>query len=470
MGKINIENILIKDIGGRGKGVGQSNGKVLFVDDTVPGDVVDVEIYKNKKDYAFARPIGFRKKAPERTHPFCQHFNWCGGCKWQFLDYEQQLAFKAHLVKTAFERIGKLAFPEPLPILPAEKTRYYRNKLEFTFSNKRWLTPEEVESGTILQRDGLGFHVRGRFDKVVDVRHCFLQPEPSNAIRDAVREYAIRNALSFFDIRQQQGFLRNLVVRTSSLGEVLVLLAVFAKNGRETERESEHREHLLDHLIEKFPQLTSLNYTINPKKNESYANLEVANYHGRDHIMEQLGDLKFKIGPKSFFQTNTEQAAQLYQVVLDFAAFTGNEMVYDLYTGVGSIALSVARHCRKVVGIEAIPAAIADARENACLNAISNCTFQAGDVRQLLTPGFVDKAGRPDVLLADPPRAGMHKNVIKTISEMQPKKIVYVSCNPATQARDLQLLDERYRVEKIQPVDLFPHTVHVENVALLIAK
>ncbi len=456
-----VRNVVVSRMAAEGKAMcKQESGKVLFIDGAVPGDVVDVMITKNKKDYAVSKVIAVKTPSAERIEPFCQHFEWCGGCKWQYLNYDKQLEYKQGIVKEALERVGKLSIPELLPILKADPITYYRNKLEFTFSNKKWLTQSEIENGTKnLNRNALGFHIPGMFDRIVDIEHCYLQGGLSNDIRNAVRDYALENTLTFYDIRQHTGFLRNLIVRTSTLGETMVILSV-----------AEHTEALfpiLDFLLGKFPEITSLHYVINPKKNDTLFDLEIVTYHGRGYIYEKLESLTYKISPKSFFQTNSTQAVKLYGVVRDFAQLQGNETVYDLYTGTGSIGLFLAQHCAKVVGIEEIEAAIVDARYNAGLNDIENAFFYAGDVKKMLDQDFVAQHGMPDLLVTDPPRAGMHPDVVKQILNMEVPRIVYVSCNPVTQARDLQLLDSKYTIEKIQPVDMFPHTSHIENVVLL---
>ncbi len=424
--------------------------------------MADLQVTKRKKSYQEARVVHFHKLSDKRTDPFCKHFGVCGGCKWQDLEYEYQLAYKQREVTEALKHIGKIQAPDPEPIIGAAKNRLYRNKLEYTFSNKRWLSDEEVESGKeFVARNGLGFHIPGMFDKVVNIEECFLQDDPSNAIRDAIRQFAEDNNLHFFDLRNQVGLLRNLIIRTSSTGDVMVLVIFFDDNKKD-------RESLLSYLAKSFPEITSLIYSINQKKNDAIHDLEFILYSGKDHIIEKLEDLQFRIGPKSFFQTNTAQALKLYQTVRDYAALKATDTVYDLYTGTGTIANFIAGKCKKVVGIEYIPEAIKDARANSELNKISNTVFFSGDIQEVLNQEFVEKEGKPDVLITDPPRAGMHQNVVKTILAIEPVKIVYVSCNPATQARDIELLSEKYKLERFQPVDMFPHTYHVENVALLI--
>lgn len=460
--------VSIHGVADRGKGVGRTaDGMVLFVDGAVPGDVVDVFVQKKKGGFGEGRIENLLIPSPQRTEPFCAHFSVCGGCKWQNLDYSAQLTHKNQAVLDAFQRIAKVPVGEFLPILGAPETTHYRNKLEFAFSNKRWLLPEELPSDPSPGMEGpgpqpgLGFHRAGAFDKVVDIHHCWLQAEPSNAIRNAAREIALAQGLDFYDVRRHVGFLRNLMVRLTTTGELMLLFS-FARNEPETIRT------YLDALLDRFKgQITSLLYCINPKLNDTVFDLEMITYTGKGFVEENLGGLRFKIGPKSFFQTNSVQAKNLYDIVVQFAGLTGSENVYDLYTGTGSIALYVARYCRQVVGIEEIPEAIADAEENRTLNGIENAIFYAGDVKNVLSPEFIEQHGRPDLVITDPPRAGMHEKAVRFLLELAAPRIVYVSCNPATQARDLQLLAEKYEVRKAQPVDMFPHTHHIENVALL---
>lgn len=480
----------IHGVADRGKGVGRTpEGLVLFVEGAVPGDVADVFVQKKKGGFGEGRIEKLLQPSPRRIEPFCQHFSVCGGCKWQHLDYAAQLEHKNQAVLDAFQRIAKVPVQEFLPILGAPETTYYRNKLEFAFSNKRWLLPGEMppppsaaaERGdeTLEQSlhlpspsgeglgvgfPGLGFHRAGAFDKVVDIRECWLQAEPSNAIRNAAREIALEQGLEFYDVRHHRGFLRNLMIRLTTTGEVMLLFS-FARDDRKA------IQAYLSAILERFrEQITTIVYCINPKKNDTVFDLEMVSWFGKGFVVEQLGDLRFKIGPKSFFQTNSVQAKNLYDVVVQFAGLTGAENVYDLYTGTGSIALYVARSCRHVVGIEEIPEAIADAEENRALNSIENAVFYAGDVKTVLSPEFIERHGKPDLVITDPPRAGMHEKAVRFLLDLAAPRIVYVSCNPATQARDLQLLDEKYEVIKVQPVDMFPHTHHIENVALLVAK
>ena len=457
-----FEHVLIEDIAAEGKAMARVDEMVVFVKNALPGDVVDLQLTRKRKNFAEAKPVKFHAYSPDRSEPFCEHFADCGGCVWQDLPYEKQLFYKQKQVVDNFERIGKIEIPSINNILPSAKTTLYRNKLEYTFSNRRWLTSEEVESGEEFRdMNGLGFHVPGMFDRIVDIRQCHLQPEPGNSIRLAVRKYAISNNLEFYDPRNHTGFLRNLLIRTSETGEVMVV-PVFAHDDRE------NIEGLLNMLSETFPEITSLQYVVNEKRNDTITDQEVIVWKGKDHIIEQLGDLKFRIGPKSFFQTNAGQSLQLYEKTLEFAAVNKDETVYDLYTGTGSIACFLARQAKEVIGIEYVPEAIEDAKLNAGLNNLDNTKFYAGDIKDLLTNGFIDEHGHPDTIVLDPPRPGIHKDVIDALLYAAPEKIVYVSCNPATQARDIALLNEAYTVTKIQPVDMFPHTHHVENIALLV--
>ena len=440
------------------------NELVIFVPYVVPGDVVDLQVKRKKNHYAEAVAVKFHEKSPLRTEPFCSHFGVCGGCKWQCLSYEEQLKYKQKQVFDNLTRIGKVELPEFRPILGSEKTRFYRNKLEFTFSNKRWLTEEEVKQDVKYdQMNAVGFHIPGAFDKVLAIDKCWLQDDISNQIRNAVRDYAYAHNFPFFDLRTQEGLLRNIMIRTSSTGELMVVLQC-----KVTDDEGRRKmEEILQFMADSFPQITSLMYVINNKCNDTIGDLDVEVFKGNDHIFEEMEGLRFKVGPKSFYQTNSEQANNLYKVAREFAGLTGNELVYDLYTGTGTIANFVARQARKVVGIEYVPEAIEDAKVNSALNGIDNTLFYAGDMKDILTNDFIAEHGRPDVIITDPPRAGMHNDVIDVILAAEPKRIVYVSCNPATQARDLQLLDGKYKVTAVQPVDMFPHTHHVENVVQL---
>ena len=440
------------------------NELVIFVPYVVPGDVVDLQVKRKKNHYAEAVAVKFHEKSPLRTEPFCSHFGVCGGCKWQCLSYEEQLKYKQKQVFDNLTRIGKVELPEFRPILGSEKTRFYRNKLEFTFSNKRWLTEEEVKQDVKYdQMNAVGFHIPGAFDKVLAIDKCWLQDDISNQIRNAVRDYAYAHNFPFFDLRTQEGLLRNIMIRTSSTGELMVVLQC-----KVTDDEGRRKmEEILQFMADSSQQITSLMDVINNKCNDTIGDLDVEVFKGNDHIFEEMEGLRFKVGPKSFYQTNSEQAYNLYKVAREFAGLTGNELVYDLYTGTGTIANFVARQARKVVGIEYVPEAIEDAKVNSALNSIDNTLFYAGDMKDILTNDFIAEHGRPDVIITDPPRAGMHNDVIDVILAAEPKRIVYVSCNPATQARDLQLLDGKYKVTAVQPVDMFPHTHHVENVVQL---
>lgn len=456
-----LEGLEITALAAEGKAIGHWNDVVVFVPMTVPGDVVDVQIRCKRRRYMEGFVVRYVRKSAQRAEPFCEHFGVCGGCKWQILPYAQQLKYKQQQVADQLSRIGHLELPEIMPILGSEKTRYYRNKLEFTFSNRRWILPEEdIEALSETDRLGLGFHISNFFDKVLDIKECHLQPEPSNAIRMFIREYAVEKGLSFFDLREQTGFLRNMIIRTSSTGETM-LIVVFAYDDKEK------RTALLEAVGKRFKEITSLHYVINGKRNDSIADLECVRYAGEECIYERMENLKFRIGPKSFYQTNSEQAYRLYSTVREFAGLKGDEIVYDLYTGTGTIALFLSGKAKKVIGIEYVKEAIEDARINARDNGVENCFFYTGDMKDMLTEEFIGQNGRPDLTVLDPPRAGIHPDVAKVLIEAAPRKIVYVSCNPATQARDLALLSEKYRITKMQPVDMFPHTHHVENVVAL---
>lgn len=459
-----LENITITDVAAEGKSLVRVDDMVVFVPFVVPGDVVDLQIKRKKKKHAEAVAVKFHSYSPDRVEPFCKHFGVCGGCKWQMLPYDKQIAYKQQQVVDNLTRLGKVELPEVSPILGSAKTQCYRNKLEFTFSNKRWLTEQEIKENVQYDvMDGLGFHISGAFDKVLDITECHLQDDINNALRNGIRQYAHEHGLSFYDIRQQVGLLRNIIVRTSSTGELMVILACQVHE----EEERQQMMDLLAYIDETFPQITSLLYVINNKKNDTIGDLDIETFSGKNHMFEEMEGLRFKIGPKSFYQTNSEQAYELYKVARNFAGLTGQELVYDLYTGTGTIANFVARQCREVIGIEYVPEAIEDAKVNAELNKLDNTKFYAGDMKDMLTTEFIAEHGRPDVIITDPPRAGMHQDVIDVLRFAAPIRIVYVSCNPATQARDLQLLDDMYRVTKVQPVDMFPHTHHVENVVLL---
>ncbi|SEF86373.1 23S rRNA (uracil(1939)-C(5))-methyltransferase RlmD [Sphingobacterium lactis] len=454
-----VSDVAIVDIAEEGKGVAKHDNLVLFIERAVPGDVLDVELFRKKKNFAEGKIVEIKQPSAHRVDPFCSHFGVCGGCKWQQMTYEAQLQFKEQYVGNALSRIGKVDVSGMEPILPSKETTYYRNKLEFTFSNKRWLTDlDEVVPGDSM--DALGFHVPGRFDKILTVDHCYLQQDPSNDLRNSIFEFAKANEISFYDLREHAGALRNLIIRTSSTGEVMVIV-VFAYP------EEGQVELLMSFIQEKFPNLASLLYIINQKRNDTIFDQDIHIYAGRDFIYEEMEGLKFKVGPKSFYQTNSLQAYELYKVTREFADLKGDELVYDLYTGAGTIANFVARSAREVVGVEYVPTAIEDAKINSEINGIKNTKFYAGDMKDVLTADFVAAHGKPDVIITDPPRAGMHADVVNRILEMESEKVVYVSCNAATQARDLEMLAAKYDVTRIMPVDMFPHTQHVENVVLL---
>lgn len=456
-----FENVTISDIAAEGKAIVKMNDIVIFVPFVVPGDVVDLQVTRKKSNFMEARAIKFHKYSEKRSEAVCEHFGICGGCKWQILPYDEQIRYKEKQVTDNLTRIGKIELPEISPIIGSSKTEFYRNKLEFTFSNKRWRTNEEIAEGKVFDTmNAVGFHIPGQFDKVLDINKCWLQTEDSNEIRNEVRRYALEHELTFFDLRKQEGFLRTMMVRTTSTGELMVILIFFYED-------IEAQEALLKNIADKFPQITALLYIINSKANDTITDQNVLVYKGNECIYEEMEGLKFKIGPKSFYQTNSEQAYELYKVTRNLAQLTGNELVYDLYTGTGTIANFVAHQSKQVIGIEYIPEAIADAVVNSKLNNISNTLFYAGDMKDILNAAFIEQHGKPDVIITDPPRAGMHQDVIDAILFASPKRIVYVSCNPATQARDLSLLDVNYKVTAVQPVDMFPHTHHVENVVLL---
>ncbi|MDR0895363.1 MAG: 23S rRNA (uracil(1939)-C(5))-methyltransferase RlmD [Prevotellaceae bacterium] len=459
-----LEQVTITGVAAEGKAIARVGDLVVFVPYVVPGDIVDLQVKRKKHHYAEAEAVKFHSCSPVRAVPFCQHYGVCGGCKWQILPYPEQLKYKQQQVADNLTRIGKIELPEILPILGSERTEFYRNKLEFTFSNKRWLTETEIRQNVVYeQMNAVGFHISGAFDKVLAIEKCWLQDDVSNRIRNAVRDYAYAHNYSFINLRTQEGMLRNIIIRTSTTGELMVILIAKIVADEEMLR----FKQLLQFVADTFPEITSLLYVVNNKCNDTITDLDVLSYKGVDHIFEQMEGLRFKIGPKSFYQTNSEQAYRLYKVVRAFAALTGNELVYDLYTGTGTIANFIARSARRVIGIEYVPEAIEDARVNARINGINNADFFAGDMKDMLTPEFVDMHGHPDVIITDPPRAGMHPDVIEVILATAPRRIVYVSCNPATQARDLRMLDTQYRVTAVQPVDMFPHTHHVENVVLL---
>lgn len=459
-----IENVEIVDVAAEGKAIAKVDDLVVFIPYVVPGDVIDLQITRKKNKYAEGKPVRFISYSPNRTEAFCEHFGICGGCKWQVLPYAEQLKYKQKQVEDNLTRIGKIELPDIHHILGSEKTQFYRNKLEFTFSNKKWLTLEQINSGESFDNmNALGFHIPGMFDKVLDIDKCWLQDDISNQIRNFIRQYCYNKNYTFFDLRNRGGLMRNLIVRTSTTGELMVIVVFY-------DDEKEQQEDLLTAVATEFPQITSLLYIVNQKANDTITDQDVLVWKGNDCIYEEMEGLKFKIGPKSFYQTNSEQAYNLYKIARDFANLSGDELVYDLYTGTGTIANFVASKAKKVVGIEYVEDAILDARVNSQINKIDNTLFYAGDMKDILTQDFINEHGRPDVIITDPPRAGMHDDVIKTILFAEPDRIVYVSCNPATQARDLSLLDEKYKVERVQPVDMFPHTHHVENVVLLAKK
>ena len=455
-----LENLSLSEAGLEGNSIARLDNFVVFAEGGVPGDVVDVMIYRKKKNYAEGRVVNIIKPSADRIEPFCTHFGTCGGCKWQHMTYEKQLFYKQKHVEDVLERIGKVELPIATPIKGSALTKYYRNKLEFAFSNKAWLTKADLDSGLPMEQNALGFHVPGRFDKILDVKECFLQEDLSNKIRLALKEFALQNSLEFFDPRSQEGYLRNLIIRSTSTGEWMVVV-VFSKDDKNS------RDEVMEHLKSKFPEITSLQYIINSKRNDTIFDQDVILYNGRNYIEEKMENLSFRISAKSFYQTNSTQAYELYKIVRDFAGLSGNENVYDLYTGTGTIASFVASKAKHVTGIDYIPDAIQDAKENAAHNKINNVSFFAGDIKDTLTPEFISTHGKPDVIITDPPRSGMHEDVVKAIMKAAPDKIVYVSCNPASQARDIQLLDAEYSIVQYQPVDMFPHTTHVENVMLL---
>jgi len=461
-----LEKITITDFAAEGKALARVDDMVVFVPWAVPGDVCDLQVRRKKHSFMEAEIVCLHTPSPLRTQPFCQHFGTCGGCKWQQLPYEEQLKMKQQQVFDQLTRIGKVELPEFRPILGSVKTKEYRNKLDFGCSNRRYLTSEEIASGREFARDAIGFHITGAFDKILPIEKCWLMDDLHNQIRNEVRDYAIGHGLTFFDLRQQVGLLRDVIIRNSNTGEWLVIIQFHY----DEEGDEQRAKGLLQHLADKFPQITALMYLNNQKCNDTIGDQDILTFKGNDHIYETMEDLRFKVGPKSFYQTNTEQAYHLYSVAREFAGLTGEELVYDLYTGTGTIANFVAKKARKVIGIEYVPEAIEDAKINSQENHIDNTLFFAGDMKDILTDEFIAEHGRPDVIITDPPRAGMHPDVVKTILRAAPQRIVYVSCNPATQARDLQDLDADYKVEAVQPVDMFPHTPHVENVVLLIKR
>ncbi|MGZ0016653.1 23S rRNA (uracil(1939)-C(5))-methyltransferase RlmD [Yeosuana sp. AK3] len=455
-------HIEVMDAGAKGKTIAKApDGRVIFISNAVPGDIVDIQTLKKRKAYYEGKAILFHKRSEKRTEPVCEHFGVCGGCKWQDMAYEHQLYYKQKEVINNLTRIGHVELPEVTPILSCENPYFYRNKMEFSFSDSRWLTLEEIQSDKDLgDKNALGFHIPGMWDKILDLKACHLQEDPSNAIRNAVKAFAVEQHLEFFNTRNQTGFLRTLMIRTSSTGDVMVLIQFFKEDVGK-------REALLNFISERFPKITSLLYVINSKANDTLYDQKIICFKGLDHIFEEMEGLKFKINAKSFYQTNSKQAYELYKITRDFTGLTGKELVYDLYTGTGTIAQFLAKQAKKVVGIEAVPDAIIAAKENAQLNGIKNVEFYVGDMKQVFNESFITEHGQPDIVITDPPRDGMHKDVVEQLLHMAPKKVVYVSCNSATQARDLALMDAVYKVTKIQSVDMFPQTFHVENVVLL---
>ena len=472
-----LENVTISDIAAEGKALARVNDMVVFVQWAVPGDIVDLQVTRKKHSFCEARIARFIEKSPLRIEPRCEHFGICGGCKWQNLPYSEQIKAKQKQVFDQLTRIGKIKLPEFRPIIGSVKEFEYRNKLEFGFSNKRWLTQEEVNTAMdIKDKNALGFHITGAFDKIYPIKHCHLMDPLNNEIRNAISDYALEHELTFYDLREQVGLLRDMMIRNSNTGEWMLVIQFGALNkGEKLEGMSDDEilnylvgaRELLQFIADRFPQISSLMWVYNYKCNDTFGDLEVHTFKGKDHIFEAMEDLRFKVGPKSFYQTNTEQAYHLYSIAREFAQLKGEELVYDLYTGTGTIANFVAKHARKVIGIEYVPDAIEDAKINSEVNKIDNTIFYAGDMKDILTEDFVNEHGQPDVIITDPPRAGMHPDVIDVILGAKPKRIVYVSCNPATQARDLQLMDADYCVTTVQPVDMFPHTPHVENVVLV---
>lgn len=472
-----LESVKVEDYAAEGKSIARVDGKVIFIEGAVPGDVIDVQLGKSKKDWAEGKAVRFHEYAAERTKPFCEHFGLCGGCKWQMLPYEKQLEYKQREVEQNLKRIGRVELPAMLPIVGSKQTKYYRNKLEYTFSTKRYLTREELAKRDEDKRKAeeaqveyaqpqdaaLGYHVPKIFDKVIDIETCYLQQEPNNAIRNFVKEFAKKHNFSFYDIKAHEGWLRTMIFRMTTTGEVMVNIT-FGYD------DAANRELLFNALIHEFPEITTLLYTINPKWNDSIYDLQPQTYFGSGYVTEKLEEFVFKIGPKSFFQTNTKQGEALYRVTRDFAKLTGNEVLYDLYCGTGSIGIFCSKGAKKIIGVETVAEAIEDAKENAALNGLSNTSFYAGDVIDICNDEFFAAHGKPDVIITDPPRAGMHEKLVRKLLEIEAPRIVYVSCNPATQARDLQLLNEKYVVEQLQPVDMFPHTHHIENVAALVLR
>jgi len=461
--KVIFENITVLDAGAKGVSVAKApEGQIIFIPNVVPGDVIDVQTLKKRKSYFEGRAIKFHSYSENRVKPVCEHFGSCGGCKWQNMKYEQQLFYKNQEVQNNLKRIGKIELPDFEPILGSENQFFYRNKMEFGFSDTRWLTEKEIQSAdtTLSKKPALGFHIPRMWDKILNIETCHLQADPSNAIRNGVRDFAIKHEISFFNARNHSGLLRTLMIRTTSIGEIMVLVQFFADNKKQ-------RELVMNYLKDTFTEITSLQYVINEKPNDTIYDQDIILYNGRDYILEEMEGLQFSINAKSFYQTNSQQAFELYLITRDFAGLTGNEVVYDLYTGTGTIAQFVSQKAKKVIGVEAVPEAIADAKENAKRNKITNCEFYVGDMKNVFNDDFIAQHGQPDVIITDPPRDGMHKDVVEQLLKIGADKIVYVSCNSATQARDLALMDAQYKVTRVRPVDMFPQTHHVENVVLL---
>ncbi len=459
--KVIFENITVLDAGAKGVSVAKApEGQVIFIPNVVPGDVVDVQTLKKRKSYFEGKAIKFHEYSSDRIEPICEHFGACGGCKWQNMHYDKQLFYKNQEVYNNLKRIGKIELPEFEPILGSAKQFFYRNKMEFGFSDTRWLTEKEIQSGETFQKNALGFHIPRMWDKILDIEKCHLQEDPSNTIRNSIKEFATQKGMTFFNARNHEGLLRTLMIRTASTGEIMVLIQFY-------QEEKANRELLMDFIFEKFPQITSLQYVINSKANDTLYDQDIKLYKGRDYILEEMEGLHFSINAKSFYQTNSDQAYELYKITREFAGLTGNEVVYDLYTGTGTIAQFVSKQAKKVIGVEAVPEAIFDAKENAKRNKITNCEFYVGDMKNVFNDAFIAQHGQPDVIITDPPRDGMHADVVAQIMKIAPNKVVYVSCNSATQARDLALMDEKYKVTRVRPVDMFPQTHHVENVVLL---
>lgn len=455
-----IKNVRVETVAAEGKCIAHVNGRAVFIEGVAPGDEIDLKITRKKKNFLEGKPLVFHQFSDQRVAPFCDHFSLCGGCKWQHIDYKYQLDAKRQQIIDHFERIGKFEFPEVNPIIASSETRFYRNKLEYTFSNRRWLTAKEIKSSEEIDRNGIGFHLPKHFDKIVDIEQCHLQVEPTNEIRNELRAFAKKSGLTFFDIKENVGLLRNLIIRTTSTDQLMVIVQF-------GEDDEQGIELIMSHLVKKFPQIDALYYVINLKKNETFHDLETILFYGKDFIEEKINNLSFRLGPKSFFQTNTHQTEKLYEKALEMAQLSGNEIVYDLYCGTGTITNFIAQKAQKAIGIESIKEAIDDAKVNAELNHIINSEFIVGDIRDVIDENFQSTYEKPDVIFTDPPRAGMHQDVIKTILSLKPGKLVYISCNPATQARDLALLVNEYEILEIQPFDMFPHTHHLENIVSL---